>query len=33
LWFNLTVLLIMSIIMTILLLTDCPGRYVRKMKD
>jgi hypothetical protein len=33
LWFNLAVLFIMSIIMTILLLTDCPGRYVRKMKD
>ena len=33
LWFNLTVLLIMSIIMTILLLTDCPGRYMRKVKE
>ena len=33
LWFNLTVLLLMSIIMTILLLTDCPGRYMRKVKE
>ena len=30
LWFNMAVLLLMSIIMTTLLLTDCPGRYVRK---
>ncbi len=30
LWFNLSVLLLMSIIAIILLLTDCPGRYVRK---
>ena len=30
LWFNMAVLLIMSIIVIILLLTDCPGRYVRK---
>ena len=33
LWFNMAVLLFMSIIMTILLLTDCPGRYMRKIKD
>ena len=30
LWFNMAVLLLMGIIVTILLLTDCPGRYVRK---
>ena len=30
LWYNLSVLLLMSIIAIILLLTDCPGRYVRK---
>jgi hypothetical protein len=30
LWFNMAVMLLMSIIMTVLLLTDCPGRYVRK---
>ena len=30
LWFNMAVLLLMSLIATILLLTDCPGRYVRK---
>ena len=30
LWFNISVLLLMSIIMTILLLTDCPGRWIRK---
>ena len=30
LWFNLSVLLLMSLIAIILLLTDCPGRYVRK---
>jgi len=30
LWFNMAVLLFMSIIVIILLLTDCPGRYVRK---
>ena len=30
LWFNVSVLLLMSIIMTILLLTDCPGRWIRK---
>lgn len=29
LWYNLSVLLLMSIIAIILLLTDCPGRYVR----
>ena len=30
LWFNLSVLLLMSIVAIILLLTDCPGRYIRK---
>ena len=30
LWFNLGVILLMSIITIILLLTDCPGRFMRK---
>ena len=30
LWFNLSVLLLMSLVAIILLLTDCPGRYVRR---
>ena len=30
LWFNIAVLLLMSVIVTVLLLTDCPGRYIRK---
>ncbi len=30
LWFNMAVLLLMSIVVTALLLTDCPGRYMRK---
>lgn len=30
LWFNMTILLLMSVIMVILLLTDTPGRYIRK---
>ena len=30
LWFNITVLLLMCVIMTVLLLKDCPGRYLRK---
>ena len=30
LWFNMAVLVLMSMIVTILLLTDCPGRYLRK---
>ena len=30
LWFNIAVLLLMSIIMTVLLLTDTPGRWIRK---
>jgi len=30
LWFNMAILLLMCIITTILLLTDCPGRYMRK---
>jgi ABC-type multidrug transport system ATPase subunit len=30
LWYNISILLLMSIICIILLLTDCPGRYVRK---
>jgi hypothetical protein len=28
--YNMTILLLMSIIVTILLLTDYPGRYIRK---
>ncbi len=30
LWFNIAVLLLMGIVLTLLLLTDCPGRYIRK---
>ena len=30
LWFNMAVLLLMSVIVATLLLTDCPGRYLRK---
>ena len=30
LWYNLGVILLMSIIAIILLLTDCPGKYMRK---
>ena len=30
LWFNMAVLLMMSVVMTVLLMTDCPGRYLRK---
>ena len=30
LWFNIGVIALMSIIAIILLLTDCPGRYLRK---
>lgn len=30
LWFNMAVLLLMSVVMTVLLMTDCPGRYLRK---
>ena len=30
LWFNLSIMLFMSLLCIILLLTDCPGRYVRK---
>lgn len=33
LWFNMTILLLMSIIMIILLLTDTPGRFIRKNND
>ena len=33
LWFNMAVLLLMCIITTILLLTDCLGRYMRKMDN
>ena len=29
-WYNIAILLLMSIIVTVLLLTDCPGRYIRK---
>ncbi len=30
LWFNIAVLLLMGIVLALLLLTDCPGRYIRK---
>lgn len=30
LWFNLSVLMLMSVIAALLLLTDCPGQYVRR---
>ena len=30
LWFNMGVILLMCLITTALLLTDCPGRYLRK---
>jgi ABC-type multidrug transport system ATPase subunit len=30
LWFNLSVMLLMSIVAALLLYTDCPGRYIRK---
>ena len=30
LWFNMGVMLLMSILVAILLFTDCPGRYIRK---
>ena len=30
LWFNISIMLLMSILCIVLLLTDCPGRYVRK---
>ena len=30
LWFNISVLLLMCVILTIFLLTDCPGRLIRK---
>ncbi len=30
LWFNMAVLVLMGVIVTIMLLTDCPGRYIRK---
>ena len=33
LWFNLGVILLMSVIAIILLLTDCPGKYMRKNND
>ena len=33
LWFNLFAMLIMGVIVTIMLLTDCPGRYIRKEKQ
>ena len=33
LWFNMTILLLMSVVMIILLLTDTPGRYIRKNND
>jgi hypothetical protein len=30
LWFNMAVMLLMSIIVALMLFTDCPGRFVRK---
>ena len=30
LWYNLVMLLLMSIIAAIMLYTDCPGKYIRK---
>ena len=30
LWFNLSVLGLMCIVVAVLLFTDCPGRYIRK---
>jgi ABC-type multidrug transport system ATPase subunit len=33
LWFNMTMLLFMCIITTLMLLTDCPGRYIRKTEN
>ncbi len=30
LWFNMAVMLLMCIVVTILLLNDCPGKYIRK---
>ena len=33
LWFNMAVLLLMCIITTLMLLTDCPGRYIRKTEN
>ena len=33
LWFNLFAMFIMGVIVTIMLLTDCPGRYIRKEKQ
>ena len=32
LWFNLAVMMLMSIVAAAMLLTDCPGRYIRKDK-
>ena len=33
LWFNMAMLLFMCIITTLMLLTDCPGRYIRKTEN
>ena len=33
LWFNMAVLLLMCIITTLMLLTDCPGKYIRKTEN
>ena len=32
-WFNMAMLLLMCIITTLMLLTDCPGRYIRKTEN
>ena len=33
LWFNMAMLLLMCIITTLMLLTDCPGKYIRKTEN
>ena len=30
LWFNMSIILLMGIVAVVLLLTDCPGKYLRK---
>jgi len=32
-WFNMFILFVMGIIVAVMLLTDCPGRYIRKEKQ
>ncbi len=33
LWFNVAVLLLMCVVVALALLTDCPGRYLRKRDE